>query len=238
MDLLELEDGKPEGNWYYEAKLRILRRTADKFRSNDADTLLDIGAGSGFFAAELSKSIPITDPCLVDLNYVQAYSVEDLGGLRLHRYQSAQTISGQTFSIVLMNDVLEHVVDDESLLKQGLTLLSDGGVLIITVPAHPFMWSSHDERLLHYRRYTKTALDGLISRAGATKLELRFFFNALLVPAYVVRVLLPKLTRFSRAGSVGLPKPLEAILFRLALIGSKSRRGLPFGLSLLAVLTK
>jgi hypothetical protein len=45
-------------------------------------------------------------------------------------------------------------------------LLAPGGALLLTVPAHPVLWSYFDEASHHCRRYTRRELAGKLTRAG------------------------------------------------------------------------
>jgi 2-polyprenyl-3-methyl-5-hydroxy-6-metoxy-1,4-benzoquinol methylase len=64
--------------------------------------------------------------------------------------------------VILLLDVLEHVADDADLLRKSLKSLKKGGVILITVPAHPLLFSEHDRALHHYRRYTHQGLMKLL----------------------------------------------------------------------------
>ena len=55
---------------------------------------------------------------------------------------------------VIMADVLEHIKNDELALLTALSKLKQGGKLIITVPAHQFLYNEHDKNLGHYKRYS------------------------------------------------------------------------------------
>ncbi|TWU40469.1 class I SAM-dependent methyltransferase [Novipirellula artificiosorum] len=59
---------------------------------------------------------------------------------------------------VLLLDVIEHVQDDVRMVAAIAEQMRLGATLVITVPADPSLWSSHDEALFHYRRYTAPRL--------------------------------------------------------------------------------
>ena len=63
--------------------------------------------------------------------------------------------------IVLAMDVLEHIQDDYSTLKEWKNTLKPNGLLLITVPAFQHLWSSHDIFLGHHRRYNKKDISDL-----------------------------------------------------------------------------
>ncbi|MEJ7736670.1 MAG: class I SAM-dependent methyltransferase [Chitinophagaceae bacterium] len=64
----------------------------------------------------------------------------------------------QTFDTILYIDVIEHISDDSKELDNAEKLLAAHGYLIVLVPAHPFLFSSFDKAIGHYRRYNKNML--------------------------------------------------------------------------------
>ncbi len=140
----------------------------------------------------------------------------------------------ESFDLVAMLDVLEHIDDDVGGLRAlGRTLKRDGQVLI-TVPAFPLLWSRHDERHHHKRRYRKR---GLIAAAEAAGLEVVSvsYFNTLLFPgAAAVRLARGLLRRPGGADDAMPPAWLNRLLraifaFERYLL---HRVPLPVGLSL------
>jgi SAM-dependent methyltransferase len=81
-----------------------------------------------------------------------------------------------------MFDVLEHVDDDLGMLREIRDLLAPGGRLYLTVPAHPRLWSAHDDEAGHRRRYTSSSLRAVVADAGLTIERSSLMFSILLVP--------------------------------------------------------
>lgn len=90
-----------------------------------------------------------------------------------------------------MLNVLEHIEDDVTALKNAFELLKPGGSLVIEVPAGPYLYDNYDAELHHFRRYTALELQAKLESAGFTiirKSHLGFF----LFPAFAVIKLINK----------------------------------------------
>ncbi len=98
---------------------------------------------------------------------------------RLCEFQSVAVIQGDLLdrelspvrTIVLM-DVIEHVRDDEALLRRLADRLLPGGHLVVTVPVNPAEWRWDDEFYGHYRRYVREEFIELIERSGLHALSI------------------------------------------------------------------
>jgi SAM-dependent methyltransferase len=95
-------------------------------------------------------------------------------------------------------DVLEHIADDAGFLRQIHSLVVPRGRLYLTVPAYPWLWSSHDELVGHYRRYTLGRLKRTLG-SGHFEVEYGTYLFSFLVPPILLARTLP--TR------LGLRKP-------------------------------
>ena len=69
------------------------------------------------------------------------------------------------FDLICLFDILEHLQNDEKILYRLRELLSDSGYILITVPAHPSMWSYSDEAAHHCRRYELEELQDKLTGA-------------------------------------------------------------------------
>jgi SAM-dependent methyltransferase len=73
---------------------------------------------------------------------------------------------------VFLMDVIEHVKDDESLIKSLGGSLSSGSHLFMTVPVSPPEWRWDDDFYGHYRRYTRPQLVQLLGAGGFNVVEM------------------------------------------------------------------
>jgi SAM-dependent methyltransferase len=71
-------------------------------------------------------------------------------------------------------NVIEHIEDDSGAIREIRRKLKPGGILLIYVPAFACLWTGLDEKLGHYRRYTKTSLRRLVEQEGFAIEHLRY----------------------------------------------------------------
>jgi len=73
---------------------------------------------------------------------------------------------GKQFDLIGMFDVLEHVPEELETLCALREALTPNGKLILTVPAHQYLWSYFDEAAHHCRRYAPAEIRARLSGAG------------------------------------------------------------------------
>jgi SAM-dependent methyltransferase len=123
--------------------------------------ILDVGAGDGWFAGELSQAMTEASEIVCwDVNYRSADLEADLppGVVR-----TADDPTG-TFDLALLLDVIEHITDDAAFLDDSvLPHLTPESLVVVSVPAYQGLFSSHDEALAHHRRYSPGRLRALLA---------------------------------------------------------------------------
>lgn len=162
VDLSERGTATARHPWEFARSSFFRRLAADSVDIGTVATLLDIGAGDGWFAHELLAELPgSTSVTCWDINYTS----DDLNSLLPDRITRTTDRPDGPFDMVLLMDVLEHIEDDEGFLRDTVVpLLGTGGTLIVSVPAHPRLFSAHDTRLGHHRRYRPRQISGLLRR--------------------------------------------------------------------------
>ena len=145
-------------------------------------------------------------------------------------------VAERHYDLIGAFDVIEHIDDDHAALASIAARLKPGGKLVVTVPAHQWMWSAHDVVNHHKRRYSKRALRRLIE-GSPLQLERIGYFNSLLFPVAVGERMLSKLRGKEDADLKLPPAPLNSAL-EAAFAAERHLIGrvpLPPGLSLFAV---
>jgi SAM-dependent methyltransferase len=143
-----------------------------------------------------------------------------------------------SFDVVMASDVLEHIEHDGKGILEIARVLRPGGSVILSVPAHGWLFSQHDTALQHFRRYSKRAVRDLLERNRLLVRRLSYW-NAALFPLVCIQRLIGKRRRTGQPRSDAvLPPPLlnEALTGLLAVESVLvSRLALPWGVSLVAV---
>jgi SAM-dependent methyltransferase len=96
----------------------------------------------------------------------------------LHDLSSSlpETLEPASFDTVICLNVLEHIEDHVTALKNMKAMLKPKGRLILLVPAYSRLYGTLDEALHHYRRYNPRELRSLLETLGY-KTERIFFLN-------------------------------------------------------------
>ncbi|CAN1500255.1 AdoMet_MTases domain containing protein [Burkholderiaceae bacterium] len=126
--------------------------------------ILEVGAGIGSAVHILHHATYKKWVCLEpDPLLVSAISADILSGklsanIDVQVGDLSNLNVADRFNSILYIDVLEHIKDDRNQLCEAYAHLLPGGYLVILSPAHPFLYSSFDKAIGHYRRYNKAML--------------------------------------------------------------------------------
>lgn len=230
--------------WWFAAThanlLLLHRRTSGAAAAEKP--LLDAGCGTGGLLARIAARYPGRTVIGLDADPLACARAAAKSARPICAGSvNALPFADAAFGAILSADVLCHRdVDERAALAQFHRCLLDGGVLILNLPAYPWMLSRHDAAVYNVRRYTRSGVARLLDAAGF-RLLFASYWNIVLFPIMVLtRKLLPAGRRAT--SDVRLyPAPVEA-LCRAAtgLERALLRRGvrLPCGGSLIAVAAK
>jgi len=147
------------------------------------------------------------------------------------------TIPDDWVDIVVAMDVLEHIEDDASALREILRVLRPGGHLVITVPAHQALWSAHDVSLGHVRRYSRAHLMQTLADSHFSVLRASYFVSMAFPGVAAYRLLF----RNRDGGQVETPSaPINRVMAYFMSLEARAikTRDLPFGTSIIALAQK
>jgi SAM-dependent methyltransferase len=123
--------------------------------------IIDFGAGVGTFPLLLKKR-GLTIVCIEpDETLRRRLSID---GFQCHPSLDAVPPSSVDFIFTL--NVLEHIEDDRAIIELLYSRLKPGGRLYVYTPAFNLLFSSMDQKVGHFRRYTKATLLPQLKAAG------------------------------------------------------------------------
>lgn len=225
--------------WWHRARRRIIDHLlARTLRGNDL-RILDVGAGTGATSKALERYGRVL---AVDMS-AEAVATARRRGLDVARMDATRlAVPDATFDLVVVLDVIEHLEDDAAAVLELRRVLKPGGVLLVTVPAYKWLWSSHDVANHHWRRYRRRELRGVLRTADLNVEVCSYVMMSMLIPAAAYRLLerLPGRQVAEEEAHVRftpVPPLLNWALSHAAAWGGRlaGRVWLPFGLSIAAV---
>jgi glycosyltransferase involved in cell wall biosynthesis len=152
------------------------------------ERVLEIGAGIGSMT---NQFIPRDLYVASDINpnylrYLNSYSigkpylhVREVDATRTEHFMDLH----EQFDTVLIINVLEHLPNEDQVLRHLWSALAPGGRIIVLVPYGQRLYGSLDEALGHLKRYSEDELRETMTRAGFA-VEKIFDFNRASVPGW------------------------------------------------------
>lgn len=200
--------------------------------------ILDVGCGAGATARDLSSHGTVF-ACDVSEQALAFCRQRGLAALSLGDLQRLPFRTGSVECVVAL-DVVEHVSDDEQALGEIARVLAPNGVLVLSTPAYPLLWSGHDVALHHFRRYRRRQLRRLVERSGLEIVRLSYAVFLLFPVVAVARLLARLFGARSRASLWWLGSWPNRVLLALMRWENRllRRTDLPWGVSLVLVARK
>ena len=149
--------------WVIEKQLKNYNRDLVLKFSNylkPTDQVLEYGAGIGTLAQLLSSFHQLKPDCLE----IDVRLCEVLNERGFNNYSSVSELPRQ-YDAIYFSNVLEHIEDDRTALRELRPILKESGVVIIYVPAFMALYSDFDASVGHYRRYNKKTLAAILEDA-------------------------------------------------------------------------
>jgi 2-polyprenyl-3-methyl-5-hydroxy-6-metoxy-1,4-benzoquinol methylase len=202
--------------------------------------ILNVGCGSGDLSIRLAqlghdvRGIDV-EPAYVRLAEDNAKRTTTRGRCSFAVCSIEDYQSETRFDCLVSTDVLEHIADDRCAFVKMVDLLYPGGLLLITVPAGPWLFGYHDEQLGHYRRYTKRTLRQLVEKFCSIE-QVRYFGFTLVPVCYLYSRRWRKPYPAAEAGDA-TKSPVKSIILS-GLLKVDRLVPFPFGTSLVMKATK
>lgn len=177
------------GNFWFRARNELIIWALGKYKP-EAKNFLEVGCGTGFVLSGIANAYPE-----VTLSGSEIFS-EGLSHA-IERNPSAHFMQMDARRIPFMNefdaigafDVLEHIEEDEAVLAQLYRAIVPRGILLLTVPQHPWLWSIADEYACHVRRYPCDEIEAKIVEVGFEIVRSTSFVTSLMPTMMLSRIL-------------------------------------------------
>lgn len=174
-------------HWWWEGRRRLLKILLSK---KEPEKILDIGCGTGETLSFLRKVFPEAELYGIDLSPVAVKYAKSRGHQKIFRASALKLpFKKNFFDTILILDVLEHIKNHQKVIFEANRVLKNEGQIIITSPALSFIWSNHDKRQGHQRRYTQKEIRELARNANLKVSFINYFNFFFSFPIIVIRLL-------------------------------------------------
>ncbi len=231
---------KEHKHWWFRSRNQIIISTL-RSKSHGIKNFLEVGCGTGYVISGIARAFPSLD--LEASEYFEdglVFARQRVPSCKFRRLDATEMSEKETYDCIGCFDVIEHIELDELVLKNFNSALCRGGLLLLTVPQHPWLWSAADEYAHHVRRYTRSELQSKV-RGSGLHIEHYTSFVSLLLPLMALQRFSSQKTQYDPDSEFKISTVLNTLLFLVMQIEHfLIRLGLrfPFGGSLLLVARK
>ncbi|MBI2074530.1 MAG: class I SAM-dependent methyltransferase [Candidatus Levybacteria bacterium] len=154
-------------NWFRETLM-----LTEILKHKEKGNIIDFGCGSGTLLIRLARlgfngiGVDISESAI---NFFKMEILKNKLESKLHVRRADVDVFSKLrdkFEVIIAGEVLEHLKDDKKAIRSFYNALIKGGICVISVPAHMYLWDINDKFSSHFRRYEKKELIDLFSKAG------------------------------------------------------------------------
>jgi SAM-dependent methyltransferase len=227
----------PETYWRYVARHELFLGLWRKFRARkDRHRVLDVGCGTGALLSYFCQRENI-EPIGVDLFLDTLHHCRTRGINRVAAADATRLpFPDGAFDFVITQDVMEHVPDEAKMADELHRVCAPGGLVLVLVPAHKWLWSTRDIRLHHCRRYQLSRLKKVVAKTGLEPVHATYTDSFLIPPMWACLKLakktpegVPDLTA-DAPGNAGIVNAVFRAVARTE-AGFARRMGIPTGVA-------
>jgi trans-aconitate methyltransferase len=203
---------------------------------------LEIGCGTGFvleaFAERFSQARLSGSEIFRE---GLSFAAERVPSAELFQMDARKVPFQGEFDVIGAFDVIEHIEEDDAVLREMYGAVKPGGGIILTVPQHQWLWSDTDVYAHHKRRYSRRELKSKVESAGFRVEHMTSFVSILLPVLMISRYRIKRAQSFRTEMETNIHPVVNRVLMAaLTVERSLLKRGLslPAGGSLLLVAKK
>lgn len=175
-------------NFWFRSRNQLIVWALKKY-CKDFQSFLEVGCGTGFVLSGVFQEFPAAT--LLGSEIFTAglrFAAERLPSVKFIQMDARNIPYRDEFDVIGAFDVLEHIEDDVTVLREVCAALKENGFLFITVPQHGWLWSPVDEYACHVRRYSASELHTKLETVGFEIVRTTSFVSVLLPAMLLSRV--------------------------------------------------
>lgn len=206
-------------------------------------TFLEVGCGTGFALSGIARAYPKlalsgSEIFLAGLSH----AAERVPSAHFMQMDARRVPFVEEFDAIGAFDVLEHIKEDDTVLAQLHSAIKPGGVLLLTVPQHPWLWSASDEYACHVRRYTRAEIEQKVKTTGFELIRSTSFVTSLLPAMMLSRAMNKSIMKnYDATAELKINSLLNKVFYKLMkmeMVGIRVGLNYPIGGSRLIVARK
>lgn len=183
-----------ENNFWFRARNKLIIWAIKRYYPS-LHNYLEIGCGTGYVLSGIAQAFPSARMVGTEVFSVGLpYAASRVGTAELLQMDARNIPYVDEFDVIGAFDVLEHIEEDEEVLSSMFRALRPGGGIAITVPQHPWLWSTADDHACHLRRYKTGELRQKVQRSGF-RIKFETGFVSLPLPAMLTSRLIKNRTK-------------------------------------------
>ena len=178
-------------HWWYKGRRKIISLLVKEFIVKKKKIkILDFGAGSGTNTIMLSKygDVYVYEKDKKSQEYLKKKFDKINNIFVLERINK-----NDLFDFIVATDVIEHINDDETVIKILFNALKKDGNILLTVPAYNFLYNERDKLIGHFRRYNNKMLKNLTKEYF--KIIKLSYYNFFLFPLSLILFVMIKIIK-------------------------------------------
>lgn len=181
---LQVEDA----SFWFRHRNRCIAAVAQHHLDGTRGPIFDVGGGNGFVACGLLNAgfeVVLVEPGPQGARNARRRGLPHV----ICGTTDACGFAQGTLPAIGLFDVVEHIEDDLAFMCTMRRLLVPGGHVLLTVPAHAWLWSEEDIIAGHFRRHTRRSISTTLEQAGLEVTFASYFFRPLPLPILLQRAL-------------------------------------------------
>ena len=176
-------------HWWFTGRRRLLKILLSSSRIHKNSLVIDVGCGVGSNLS-LLNSMGFNVIGIDSEIYSLSFAKKNVSVSLINGDLSRLPIKSNSIDIIIATDILEHLNEDTTGIKEMYRTLAHRGIAVLTVPAFEFLWGTQDVVGMHKRRYSKNEFLKKLRQAGFDILKSSYFNFILFIPIFIARRLI------------------------------------------------